>query len=150
MSNSNKNPWDVTPITQSINTQKIILQSDPNSASGKTMIDVQKNINQINENTKYDNIQNLEIKPLGGGNRKRQMKQTNRNNHKTYYIEYKNKKHEIHIDKNKNEMDSLELFIKKNRFQKDILVSIWEKGKSNKKELYHIKNTLRNRIHKLY
>jgi hypothetical protein len=150
MSNLNKNPWDVTPITQSINTQKIILQSDPNSASGKTMIDVQKNINQINENTKYDNIQNLEIKPLGGGNRKRQMKQTNRDNHKTYYIEYKNKKHEIRMDKDKNEIDSLELFIKKNRFQKDILVSIWEKGKSNKKELYHIKNTSRNRIHKLY
>ena len=74
MSNVNKNPWDVIPITQTMNTQKVILQSDPNSASGKTMIDVQKNINQINENTKYDNIQNVEIKSLGGGNRKRKQK----------------------------------------------------------------------------
>jgi hypothetical protein len=154
ISNVNKNPWDVIPITQTMNTQKVILQSDPNSASGKTMIDVQKNINQINENTKYDNIQNVEIKPLGGGNRKRKQKMTqnitSKNNSKTYVVEYKNKKKEIQVHTNVNEIDGLEMFLKKNRFQKDILVKIWEKGKANQKELYHIKNTLRNRIQKLY
>jgi hypothetical protein len=154
MSNVNKNPWDVIPITQTMNTQKVILQSDPNSASGKTMIDVQKNINQINENTKYDNIQNVEIKPLGGGNRKRKQKMTqnitSKNNSKTYVVEYKNKKKEIQVHTNVNEIDGLEMFLKKNHFQKDILVKIWEKGKANQKELYHIKNTLRNRIQKLY
>ncbi len=137
--------YDIIPANQmcksQINTSHVI------STPGTTTHANQNAVNTIEqqhiEDSKYDNVNDMDVKPLYGGKHKQnkqnmQNKQTKdkplKKNLKNYNIEYKNK---LLRFKEKNEKDVLLKFINKYNINKQYLIQINE-TKNNK----HIKESL--------
>ncbi len=135
-------PWEVIPITRTFQNDqtKIIIQNDPTSNTGKTSSDIQQNMNQANENTKYDTINPDTVKPLTGGKKRNE-----------YEIEFRNKKYGymLDYDDENEELRVLERFMNQKKFKCDHMVKLVNKTLKTE-NLYHIKNTKTNRIRKLY
>lgn len=127
------------PLQNQNNNQKIIVQIDPNSDSGKNLNNIQNNMAQNNANTQYDTIKTTDIKPLNGG------KKINVD----YTIEYKNKKFKIYQNEKLSEEKMIKEFMKKQNIKNDQFLSCFDHH-TKKKNLYHIKNTKKLQIRKLY
>jgi len=142
-SSSSTQPWEVIPITRTFqnNQTKIIIQNDPTSNTGKTSSDIQQNMNQSTENTKYDTINPNSVKPLTGGKKKKNE----------YEIEFRNKKYKymLEYEDENEELRVLETFMNQKKFKCDHMIKLMNKTLKTE-NLYHIKNTKTNRIRKLY
>ena len=126
--------YEIKPANSSCANQmnKSIIIPTPGTATNANQIQVNAVEDQHNENSKYDNIDGINIKPLYGGNK-------NNKNNKYYKINFNNK---IKKYKAKNEREAINIFLTKNILTKDYLLEISEctKNKNNIKDtLYLIK-----------
>jgi hypothetical protein len=87
------------------------------------------------ENTKYDSIDSVEIKPLKGGNKEKI------NNYKIRFL------NKDYIISGNNEIEIIKKFINNRKFKKENILEI-----SNNKNisLYVIKSNIQNKFKKLY
>jgi len=121
--------YEIKPANSSCANQmnKSIIIPTPGTATNANQIQVNAVEDQHNENSKYDNIDGINIKPLYGGNK----------NNKYYKIFFNNK---IKKYKAKNEREAINIFLTKNVLTKDYLLEISECNKNNIKDsLYLIK-----------
>lgn len=137
MSNKTE-PWQVIPITKQMGqTANIIVQSNTNNQETQ-------NINQIQENQKYDTVNKMDVKPLGGGGKKNGLE---------YMLFYKDKSWLYQMDGKMKEKDAeesiVEDFMKKKNIKTEYLLKI-RNLKKQKDSLYVVRQTQRNRIRKLY
>jgi hypothetical protein len=137
--------YDFTPLPlqNQNNTQKIIIQVDPNSPGGQNMTNIQNNMAQNNANTQFDTIKTNDVKPLNGGKKDNSKKQID------YTIEYKGRKFKIYQNERMDEDKIIKEFMKKQNFKNDQFVSCFD-HKKKEKTLYHIKDTKNLKIRKLY
>ena len=133
-----KEPWEVIPITKQMGqTANIIVQTNTNNQ-------ITQNVDQIKENQQYDTVNNMDIKPLGGGGKK---------TGKEYLLFYKDKSWLYKMDDKMKEKDAEENivydFMKKKNIKTEYLLKI-RNLKKQKDSLYVVRQTQRNRIRKLY
>lgn len=133
-----KEPWQVIPITKQMGqTANIIVKTDgPNQAA--------QNVDQIQENQKFDTVNQMDVKPLGGGGKKRGEE---------YMLFYKDKSWLYKMNDKMKEKDAEESivsdFMKKKNIKTEYLLKI-RNLKKQKDSLYVVRQTQRNRIRKLY
>jgi len=121
--------YDIKPANSSCSNQinKNVIIPTPGTSTTTNQIQANAIENQHNEDSKYDNVDNMHVKPLYGGN-----KYT-----KYYKINFNNK---IKKYKAKNEREAINIFLSKNKINKDYLLEISECNKNNvKNTLYLIK-----------
>lgn len=124
------------PLQQSPTSQKIIIQSDPNTQGGQNMLNIQQNAEQSKANTQFDTV-NTNVKPITGGGKD------------IYTIEFKNKKFIIKENKEDGFEEIIKKFMKKQNFKNDHLLTLYD-HQNKSKSLYHIKDTKNMKIRKLY
>ena len=133
-----KESWQVIPITKQMGqTANVIVKTDgPNQAA--------QNVNQIQENQKYDTVNQMNVKPLGGGGKKNVLE---------YMLFYKDKSWLYQMDGKMKEKDAeesiVEDFMNKKNMKTEYLLKI-RNLKKQKDTLYVVRQTQRNRIRKLY
>ncbi len=127
-----KQSWEVIPITKQMNTngQSIIIQTDPTSQSGKSTNDINQNIQQSQENSKYDNVQGMNVKPLNGGKRERKN---------MFSLYFKGKEYKYEGEKGMKAKDVVTNFVEKRNLKRECLVRVKE---NNKNEiLFKVRNS---------
>jgi hypothetical protein len=144
MSQSTKQPWEVIPITKQMGqTTNVIVQSDTTTEAGKSNVSITQNSNQIQENQKFDTANQIEVKPLNGGSKKKME----------YMLFYKDKswlyKMEKNVSQNEMEMNIVKDFMEKKNKKTEYMVKLRNMQKM-KDSFYVIRQTQRNRIRKLY
>jgi hypothetical protein len=121
--------YDIVPANNScsnqINKNKII--STPGTSTHANQVHVNATENQHIEDSKYDNVDNMNVKPLYGGIKK--------NNNKYYKIHFNNK---IKKYKAKSEKDAINIFLSNNEIPNNYLLEICCSNKK-KESLYLIK-----------
>ena len=127
---------DIVPVNQAC---QGVIHKDviaPTTASTPTT-DVQKNINhteqQSLENSKYDTIDQVDIKPLTGGKKM------------NYTIIFKNQQHKIIAN---SELDALKIMLNNRVFKKNYLVEIIKN--KNTKSTFIIKANKKNKFVKVH
>ncbi len=128
-----KQGWEVIPITKQMNMntngQTIIVQTDPTSSSGKSTGDIQQNIVQSQENSKYDNVQDMNVKPLNGGNKKKMG----------FTLYHKGREIEYEGGKGMKAKDIVENFIDSRKLKRECLVRVLQHS-NNKNSLFKVRN----------
>ena len=139
MSNNppSKESYDIVPVNNKcsgiINHQAIV--ESPGASSAKTSGSIDTLDNQSKESTRFDNIDDMKVTPLSGGEK----------NIKKFFILFSSKKY---ISYGLNEVDSIKVFINNRIFKKDYLLEIFEK--SNKKSVYIIRGFYKNKFIKIH
>lgn len=111
--------YDVKPINHHCSTNKNITQASPNGSTAATSNNIQHVSNQHKVDSQYDNVNDMDVKPMYGGNI-------------VFEINFKNKIYHI---KDNNEINAIKKIIKNKNFKKDCLLEIFH----NKKSMYIIK-----------
>ncbi len=138
MSGTSVPSWEVIPITKTLQnqTEKVIVETDMTSSTGKAMTDIKTNMNQSNENSKYDTVNVGEIKPLNGGKK----------NEKRVSIKYKNEKKVYKVG---NEEEAIREYMREKNLKNDRMVLVYG-GNRKKGDMYHLKSGQNMSYRKLY
>ena len=127
--------YHVIPANKTSDTQitKTTVISTPGTPAHKNQVMADAIAQQHIQDSKYDNTDDITVKPLYGGNNKKN------NKFKYYKIRFNNKlnKYKAHC-----ELDAITMFLNKNKLKNDYLLDITEYNKNTKKEkeiLYLIK-----------
>ena len=99
----------------------------PGTQTHANQVQANANENQHMENSKYDNTEEIDVKPMYGGNKSKKNK-----NYKIYY------NNQIKIYKANSYKKAIEMFLSKNNVKKDYLLEICDCN-TNKELLYFIK-----------
>ena len=120
--------YDVTPVTSNCSntSNNIVIKPVEGSATDNTLGTVAHQNDQLNENSRFDTINNDTI--MSGGK-----------NNKKYNINFINKNYIVY---EKDELNAIKNIINKKKYKKDYILSI-------NKSLYIIKNTKNNNIKKV-
>jgi hypothetical protein len=124
--------YDVVPANSNCDTQvnKSLIITTPGTQTNQGILNVNGLKNQQIENSKYDNIDNISVKPMYGGNIK------------NFELIFKNKKYFINSNNTHNAINDFLKFTNK-IYKKDILIEIKEKKNKNY-NLYVIKGNKKN------
>ena len=146
MSTISKEPWQVIPITKQMGQgTNVLVQTDTTSSEGKTGVSITQNVNQIQENQKFDTADKIEVKPLNGGGLKKSKNE--------YMLFYKDKswlyKNNNGMNQKDIEISIVEDFMKKKNKNTEYMLKI-RNLKNHKDTFYVVRQTQRNRIRKLY
>ncbi len=146
MSSTTKEPWQVIPITKQMGqTTNVIVQTDTTSASGKSTEAISQNSNQITENQKFDTVNQMDVKPLGGGSKERVE----------YKVTFKEKEWMYKMNKKMGSEKEMEESIvkdfmnKKKNIKTEYMLKLTN-VKKEKDSFYIVRQTQKNRIRKLY
>jgi hypothetical protein len=121
-----------SPVTSECGEGKpVVIQPNPESSTSNVLDNVSHQQNQLNENAKYDTIDN-DVKTGGS------LKYKNKNNNK-YNITFKNRNYIVY---DKDEESAIKKFLSNKEYKNENLLSI-------NKNLYIIKNTKNNNIKKI-
>jgi hypothetical protein len=147
MSTVSKETWQVIPITKQMGqTTNVVVQTDTTSSEGKTGVSITQNVNQIQENQKFDTANQIEVKSLNGGGSKKSQQ---------YMLFYKDKSwlYQKKSDKGMNqtdlEMSIVKDFMEKKNKKTEYLLKI-RNIKKQKDTFYVVRPTQHHRIRKLY
>ncbi len=122
------NNYDVKPITSNCtNTSNVIIKPVEGSSTSNTLGNVSHQKAQMNEDTRFDTINDSMTQSGGKKNKKYSINFINKN-----YIVYE-----------KDELNAVKNIINNKKFKKTHILSI-------NKSLYIIKNTKNNNIKKIY
>jgi len=138
MSGTSVPSWEVIPITKTLQNanEKVIVETDMTSSTGKAMSNITNNMNQSNENSKYDTVNAGEIKALNGGKK----------NEKRVSIKYKNEKKVYKVE---NEDEAIREYMKEKNIKNDRMVVVYGGSKKNG-DMYHLKSGQGMSYRKLY
>jgi type II secretory pathway component HofQ len=126
--------YDVVAANKQCSNQinKPTIITTPGTSTHTNQMQVNANENQHIEDSKYDNTDEITVKPLYGGNKKNKI-------NKYYKINFNNK-NKKYIASSYSE--AIQKFLNKNKIQDDYLLEITEYYKnSNKTNLYLINKT---------
>lgn len=125
--------YDVKPINQkcSSTNNSYITKPNPNSTNYNTAANLDSINNQHKLDSQYDNVDNLNVKPMYGGQH-------------IFKIKFRNVDYEIF---GINELDAIKIFLNGRIFKKDHLIEI---SYNNIDSLYIIRRKYKNKIIKLY
>ena len=120
MTNTN---YDVKPVTSNCSNtpNNVVITPVEGSPTGDTLGTVSQQNSQLNENSRFDTINENTIKPLSGGKK----------NNIKYNIKFINKNYIVY---EKNELKAIKNIINNKKYKKEHVLSI-------NKSLYIIKNT---------
>jgi hypothetical protein len=114
--------YDVKPVTSNCSntSNNVVIKSVEGSPTGDTLGSVSQQNSQLNENSRYDTINETTITPLTGGKK-----------NKKYNINFINKNYIVY---EKDELNAIKNIINNKKYKKEHILSI-------NKSLYIIKNT---------
>lgn len=120
-----KTNYDVNPVTSncSSTSSNVVIKSVEGSPTSNTLGDVSHQNAQLNENSRYDTINEETVIPQSGGKK-----------NKKYNINFINKNYIVY---EKNELNAIKNVINNKKYKKEHVLSI-------NKSLYIIKNTKNN------
>jgi hypothetical protein len=128
--------YDVTPANQSCSLQnKGIVTPNAGTPNSSLNQSTETTNAQLETSGQYDNVDNLQIKPLKGGM------------NKAYTIKFRNK--EYYIDNAIDEEDAIIKIIKNKIYKKDYLVEINEEGTKDN-SVYIIRGNFKHKFKKIY
>ena len=129
---SETNDYDVKPInhkcTSSMNSY--LTKPNPNSTNYNVSTNLNSVSNQHKLDSQYDNVDNLNVKPMYGGKN-------------IFKIKFRNKYYNI---SGTNELDAIKIFLNGRIFKKDHLIEI---SYNNIDSLYIIRRKYKNKIIRL-
>jgi hypothetical protein len=130
--------YDIVPVNNKcsgiINHQAIV--ESPGAASAKTSSSIDTLDSQNKESTRFDNIDDMKVAPLSGGNNKKIKK---------YLIVFCNKKYDIYA---LNEIESIKIFLNNRIFKKDYLIEVIDNIKT--RSVYIIRGFHKNKFIKIH
>ena len=120
--------YDIVPANKACSNQinKNTIISTPGTSINANKVSVNATENQNIENSKFDNVDSMNVKPLYGGIKK---------NNKYYKINFNNK---IKKYKANSELDAINIFLNNNKIPNNYLLEICKSNKK-KESLYLIK-----------
>lgn len=130
---SERNDYDVKPINQkcSSNINSYVTKPNPNSTNYNVATKLDSVNDQHKLDSQYDNVDNLNVKPMYGGGY-------------IFKIKFRNIDYEIF---GTNELDAIKIFLNGRIFKKDHLIEI---SYNNIDSMYIIRRKYKNKIIKLY
>jgi hypothetical protein len=138
MSTPTSESYDIVPVNHKcssvINHPSVV--APPNAVSAKTSGSINTLDNQHKESGRFDNVDDMKVTPLSGGNNKKLKK---------YFIIFSGKKY---ISSGLNETDSIKIFLNNRIFKKDYLLEIFENN--SKKSRYIVRGFNKNKFIKIY
>jgi hypothetical protein len=138
MSAPTSESYDVIPVNNKcssiINQPSVV--APPNSTSAKTSGSIDTLDNQNKESGRFDNVDDMKVTPLSGGNNKK-LKQ--------YLIVFSGKKY---TSSGLNEIESIKLFLNNRIFKKDYLIEVFDNMK--KKSVYIVRGFYKNKFIKIH
>jgi hypothetical protein len=130
--------YDVLPVNNKcssvINHTAVV--APPNATSAKTSGSIDTLDNQNKESGRFDNVNDVKVTPLSGGNNKK---------FKKYLIVFSGKKYDINA---LNEIESIKLFLNNRIFKKDYLIEVFDNMK--KKSVYIVRGFYKNKFIKIH
>lgn len=124
--------YEIQPVNNScVNSEKITIVPQHGSPVATTTKNIDNVNNQHTVNSQYDNVDNMNVKPLYGG-----MK---------YKIIFRNKTFFI---SGKGEIEAIQKFLHQKIYKKDHLLEIYKN--TNQKSVYIIRGHYKNKFKKVY
>lgn len=127
------NDYDVKPINHkcTLNMNSYLTKPNPNSTNYNVTTNLNSVSNQHKLDSQYDNVDNLNVKPMYGGEN-------------IFKIKFRNGDYKI---SGMNEVDAIKKFLNGRIFKKDHLIEV---SYNNINSLYIIRRKYKNKIIKLY
>lgn len=120
--------FDITPANHACHHASTeVVKSQPNTSNSNTSNDIQANHQQHQADSQYDNADNIEVKPMYGGN-------------KNFSLLFEKKNYKINSN---NEINAIKQFLNNKIFKKDKLIVV------NNGSTYLIKKNYKNKFKKI-
>lgn len=120
--------FDITPANHACqHASTEVVKSQPNTSNSNTSNDIQANHQQHQADSQYDNADNIEVKPMYGGN-------------KNFSLLFEKKNYKINSN---NEINAIKQFLNNKIFKKDKLIVV------NNGSTYLIKKNYKNKFKKI-
>jgi hypothetical protein len=131
-----ENDYEIVPAnnTCSSNINKQLVIPTPGTTTSQNLNNVNAIGNQHIEDSKYDDTDAIQVKPMYGGNVK---------NLKTFKIIFRKKKYLVNSNNELNAINNL-LSLKNSNYKKDYLIHIEELNKINKNNFYVLESNNKN------